>query len=687
MRVFSVSAVVLVINSTDVRFSKSLQEVFRTFQEAFCGDSDHGHEDFYDNLLICFQRWKMDPDSVADRADEDITEESITDDINKQFQQKFKIGRAKNFPCVFLNSHERDEVLKRERLLKVKDLIPEDVFRTADLAQIVPRLHSYDSMEQIVVQGTAVIPMKPQLIDPRVEVTAWEIEPPLPTGLQFCPQRGHITGTPLQFGRACDHKLVASSHGGRSEPFLLANFEVRMSEQEMVGRIGQRTKVYEAKIEVAAQAAGSDPSSEAELAELIASIDVVAAEYLAEASAELCAGELTGLSQLPELVKRLEVEAAAIKSRLETDLQMKHKDHVSQEATRRLELEKADNAVQRKLLSCTEDYEDLQTSIEALEGLSVDESSSEAETLQKSRAWLGQIATCRCSNDGCPQMLMRKDQALHDKSCLFGLPLLPHSAIRTTQGENFDEKVELNSTSGDDSWVGVYECGECPYPVSDNDSAFFYLVNQGQRRVQRIKKQDGGRWVITAWEGPDEEEKVHFTSTNEAESFADVTFEEFVKSPPRNFSWVDPEDVEEKVVLLEESVKLVYFTGMWCPYCPPFTAKLKKFFEIITEQFGSRALQVISISGDQSEEEMLEYYGGTFTAIPTGVSELSCSCMSSIDQWAHEHRASRQVVHNQVQIFSCPKGGGRVSTQWHPTFAGRRQRVRHSPLHATCTSF
>ncbi|MDA8539181.1 50S ribosome-binding GTPase [bacterium] len=108
-----VSAIVMVLNGTDVRFSQSLQDVFRTFQEAFCGDSDHGREDFYGNLIICFQRWKMDDDTVADREDEEITEESTAADINDQFREKFQVGRE--LACVFLDSHDRDKGRRRER--------------------------------------------------------------------------------------------------------------------------------------------------------------------------------------------------------------------------------------------------------------------------------------------------------------------------------------------------------------------------------------------------------------------------------------------------------------------------------------------------------------------------------------------------------------------------------------------
>ena len=605
-----VSAIVLVINATEVRFSKSLQDVFGTFQEAFCGDGANGDENFYGNLIICFQRWKMDEDSIVNREDDEMSEESITTDINTQFRGKFQIGRKKDFPCVFVDSHDRTEARKKERLLKLQQVIPEDVFRTADLAQIVPRIHGYDSVEQSIVQGARVIAMKPVLIDPRVEVKTWVIYPQLPDGLQFCPERGHITGTPVKFCPARDHKLTASSHGGSSEAYILASFEVKISEQEVAEVTARHTEAYEGKIEAAI--GSSDPTSEEELAQVMESIGKATKEFLAEAEVDFSVGDMAGMSQLPDIIKGLELAVGEIKTKCETDLQMKHKDYVSKDAARRLQLEKADNVVQRKLLECTEDYGELEASIISLEALSIENGSSEAETVSKAREWLGQIAMCKCTNSGCTQMLMHKDQVAHNKTCLFGLPLLPHSAVKKARGENFDEKVELVNISADEkaeSWAGVYECGESNYPVKDDEANCYHMVNGGERRLQRIKKQEDDHWVVTAWIGPDEEEEVQFTSTNETDSFADANFEEFTKEAPCVYSW--DAECTEKAELLEESVKMVYFTGMWCPYCPPFTAKLKKFFEIITEQFGSRALQVISVSSDQSEADMLEYYGGT----------------------------------------------------------------------------
>ena len=120
------------------------------------------------------------------------------------------------------------------------EAIPDDVFRTADLAQIVPRIRQYDAVEQKITKGAKLIPMKPVLIDPRVQVKTWEVEPRLPSGLEFCAASGVITGTPAASCPPQDYKLIAASHGGPSEAYILASFEVKLSEQEVGVLIAQR---------------------------------------------------------------------------------------------------------------------------------------------------------------------------------------------------------------------------------------------------------------------------------------------------------------------------------------------------------------------------------------------------------------------------------------------------------------
>ena len=84
-----ISAIILVI--TDGRFSKSLQEVILRFETAFCGESaDAGYDKFYQNVVICFQKWSMNEAAVAVRNEDGITEEGRAEGINVQLKDKFE---------------------------------------------------------------------------------------------------------------------------------------------------------------------------------------------------------------------------------------------------------------------------------------------------------------------------------------------------------------------------------------------------------------------------------------------------------------------------------------------------------------------------------------------------------------------------------------------------------------------
>lgn len=503
------------------------------------------------------------------------------------------------------------------------------MFLTKQLTHVVPQIVDYVASEQNLIQGVEVKPMKPVLTF-NTTVLRYEITPPLPKGLQFCPHSGHITGTPRKFCAGRKHSVIAIGHGGPSNtPYNLAELEIKMPEKEIERRIMECERECTEQLTKVVESA-SAPKSVEEVGQIVQSIRDESDKFLETVRVQLSGsmlfgeGELTGMSQLPSLINGMKLQIGSITNRIATDFQTTHQVYISERATAdlalQLKLQKAEWAVSRQLSACTEDYGELEASVNSLEALGIEDGSSEAETVTKAQEWLSQIAMCKCTNPGCPQMLMRKDQVAHTSTCLFGLSLLPHSAVKKTRGENFDDEVELLSNSTDEAiktWAGVYECGECNFPVEDDDAGFYHLVNPGEQRLQRIKKQEDGHWVITAWTGEGEEEEVQFTSTNEAESFADANFKEFTKEPPVIYSW--DAECTEKAELLEESVKMVFFTGHWCPYCPLLCAKLKKFFEVITQEFGSRALQIISVSSDRSEADMLEYYGGhhgTWYALP-----------------------------------------------------------------------
>ena len=70
----------------------------------------------------------MHEEAVLDREDDAITEESVAKDFNQQLRSKFP-NCKQDLPCVFVDSHDREAERKTERLLKIRDEIPPDVFR------------------------------------------------------------------------------------------------------------------------------------------------------------------------------------------------------------------------------------------------------------------------------------------------------------------------------------------------------------------------------------------------------------------------------------------------------------------------------------------------------------------------------------------------------------------------------
>lgn len=235
-----VTAIVLVVNSADPRFSKSLQDVVSRFEKAFCGsegahDRDSRLQSFYENIVVCFQQWKMSEDAVADREDSGITEERRTIEFNAQFHEKFPHCRLAHraIPCVFVDSHDRNMKRKQERLACLKLALPKDTFRTADLTQLVPRIAGYDATAQQFVRGTPIVPLKPDLIEERVSVIKWLVQPALPSGLTLDVLSGIISGTPAIASAPVVLSVVAESLGGKSKPFVLPPIEIQLNDDDI----------------------------------------------------------------------------------------------------------------------------------------------------------------------------------------------------------------------------------------------------------------------------------------------------------------------------------------------------------------------------------------------------------------------------------------------------------------------
>ena len=211
-------------------------------------------------------------------------------------------------------------------------------------------------------------------------------------------------------------------------------------------------------------------------------------------------------------------------------------------------------------------------------------------------------------------------------------------------------------------YEGTYLAGPSQH-IDDDQPHWFHRLDNENQRIIRFKGSappsafKGGRsnetkeWVMTTWTGPNEEQII--LTGAKSEKIDDAKFDGLIVSPIDKLSWAEWEfdcagnsvkghssrrrdchftDIHSPSILkhllkgggcgrmtvsptatghlVPESVKIMYFGGEWCPYCPPFTAKLKNFFEIATRCFGQTAVQVIFVSGDRKSVDMLNYFGG-----------------------------------------------------------------------------
>jgi hypothetical protein len=318
-----VNAIVLVLNGTEPRFSKSLQDAIRRFEQAFCGETPcKAHANFYDNLIICFQRWKMNDDAVAEREESSISEQGTVKDFCKQLREKFPhvANRAHDLRCLFVDSHDRDPARKAQRLLSLKQAIPKDVFRTGDLERIVPRLTGYDAATQAFTQSVAIIPMRPRLVDPSVKVFRWSIAPPLPLGLEFCQTTGMISGTPQLRSVPVTYSVVAESLGGKSKPCEIPQVEIRLSEEQIQSVVFKYKQEFEALLSPLEQEIAADNGS---LDRVMSKMGMDVESLVLRAKADL-EKEFANMSQLNELIDKVSFAGNEMKTNSEMKLRKKY---------------------------------------------------------------------------------------------------------------------------------------------------------------------------------------------------------------------------------------------------------------------------------------------------------------------------------------------------------------------------
>mmetsp|Transcript_15281 Transcript_15281/g.23011 ORF Transcript_15281/g.23011 Transcript_15281/m.23011 type:complete len:1048 (-) Transcript_15281:291-3434(-) len=598
-----VNSIVLVVNGQSTRFSTSLQKMIKEFEKAFTNK-------FYEHSFVVLTKWFMNADAVEEREEDGQTEETVAKDLNEKLCGSKNLLCGKTLPVVFVDSfyERRDPKNGKARLLKVKENVGNTVFRTADLSKVKPKIVGITNSSQVVRSGTPMSTMVAKLFDSTVDVKRWECRPDLPAGLIFCPENGHIFGTPEAASEPTDYELFAESVGGWSEGFPI-RFEVAHSEGDIKAIVMMNMKHIEDELEVMLPLEGEDiPKDENAIKRMISASDETSEKLIVVAIEEL-EKNYGKFSSLPELKKvfRAEVER---KLTLRQNEFLRHHQTTLGESRQRLQAEKD---LEIQLIRDTTNVEQLKRYIAAGEQVHASE-----KLLNDAKAHLETIIPSACCNKdyGCEVVMIKRDRVEHERICLFGMPLRNKSSVEITKSDNTDVSIILVAKSNSNSgWEGNYEY------VEQYDG--YVTINRKEQRLQKLRKIDikapkgkAVKWVLSYMTSPTGDDTVAFTSSNEAEKPLDVRFDEYTIEAPETYSWKAGAETSRPS---GKSLKILYFGGKWCPYCPPFTAKLSLFFKAVREQKGEDAIDVVFFSSDQNETAMFEYFyqeHGDWLALP-----------------------------------------------------------------------
>ncbi len=382
--------------------------------------------------------------------------------------------------------------------------------------------------------------------------------------------------------------------------------------------------------------------------------------------------KFAGMSQLSKLVDMIASSITAQKLSVETDVRDLHQRLVKDSLKMEMDMQKAEFEVQTALVACTEDYALFKRSVKHLASFEPQKGSRASDTLERGRQWLSEIERVPCNLSGCPCICLRKDLVSHQELCLFKIPLFPRSAIQIDDGVSCSVGFHLAADDPNSDlaqYCGAFQCGPCRHIDSD-EPGWYHYIDRGRSRIIRIRRQQStsaflanagsNPWCLSVWNDPEHETELMLS---EGETIDSVVFPGLKLAPAKEIKGM--KDGYSNAVLAKESVKLMYFggafhpghkpilvlaliyvhvqnplhfTGEWCPYCPPFTKKLKLFFDIVAAQFGhealqvppefrwnwrsplrSHCLQVIFCSSDRTEDDMLSYFGlhhGDWFALP-----------------------------------------------------------------------
>ena len=289
--------------------------------------------------------------------------------------------------------------------------------------------------------------------------------------------------------------------------------------------------------------------------------------------------------------------------------------------------------VRCECLMLTEDYPNLLKNTQVLASLNPPAGSSAATTLETAHMWLNDNTPTQCTNSGCTHCCQRKHLEKHMSSCVFSLPLLTQSSVQVVSHEDCSRGFQLTATvSENEEFAGEFNPGPSEH-IDDDEEGWFHHVDFPKQRILRIKY-ISRRWVLSSWKGPNEEKEI--LKGSESQLVDGANFDGFTMQPKHSLSWAANPSMG---TLAKESIKLIYFGGMWCPYCPPFTKKLRVFFDVVRKVFGDKSVEVIFVSSDRDEGSMLEYYGkhhGDWFALP------------------YQERKTKQILNEKFGVSGIP---------------------------------
>lgn len=548
-----VNSIVLVVNGENLRFSTSLQNMIKQFEKAFSPR-------FYDHSIICLTKWYMDEDSIEEREDDGKTEEIVSQELIKKICESPNLMCQGSLPVIFVDSfyEKRDPKHGKDRLRKIKESIGNTVFRTGDLKKLRPRIVEVSNTSQSIRRGQPITPMVPYLFD-AIEIRNWDCRPLLPEGLVYCAKKGRITGSPISLSPKTEYQLFAESVGGWSEgfPFTL---EVGHCEADIKGIVLNSLKQLQDKLEIWLPLEGPNiPKSEEDCKLMVEAASRKTESFLGEILEQL-RPEHGGISTFSEIITKLTQECERKVMQMQDEFLVEHQK--KQLDAQRVRM-KAEKDLEIQLIRETTNADALRNYIRAAEVAGANE-----ELIGFGRAHLEKIvpSPCRHADLGCGVILRKKQLEEHEAICMFGLPLFGKKSVQIKKSSDSQtDGVIVKATSLEGaSWAGKY--------TYDKTEKYFYLVNREKQRIQGLRKTQSDDatekdqpWVFFSISERNGPETVVFCSTNSADSVFDAKFEEFDLSGAESYCW---SDVAVPETPGKSSLKLLYFGGKWCPYCP-----------------------------------------------------------------------------------------------------------------------